>query len=139
MPIVAIAKNEVRQRCVACTSERALPRADLKDPALADGLPAVLRLPPCGCGGVEYLLHAPPDEPEHPSPGSHGHLHRLLVDALLEVLTRPDDDAQLDEAVAAALGPTLVARWFPDGLLANRHSTAPEGAPLPNDTTKDTP
>lgn len=97
--ILSIEEGGVLQRCALCERERRIPQADLPKPEAA-----TLTLPACACGAVESLIGAPPGEPPHPSPGSVGHRHRLLVDALLAAQDAPLKKRRpLAEAVRSAL------------------------------------
>lgn len=98
--ILTIEDDGVLQRCALCERERRIPQADLLKPEAA-----TLTLPACECGAVESLIGAPPGEPPHPAPGSVGHRHRLLVDALLAAQDVPSKKRRpLTEAVRTALG-----------------------------------
>ncbi|MGE0327777.1 MAG: hypothetical protein AB7S68_36030 [Polyangiaceae bacterium] len=97
--ILTIEDDGVLHRCALCQHERRIPQADLPKTETA-----TLTLPACECGAVESLIGAPPGEPPHPSPGSVGHRHRLLVDALLAAQEAPSKKRRpLTEAVRAAL------------------------------------
>lgn len=119
MPIVAIEERTLRQRCARCERERELSLEELTPP---DGKPPeVLTLPPCACGAVEHLIHAPDGEPEHPEPGSFGHLHRLLVDGLLGALheAAPREDTLRENTLRARVERRIPEpvreRWFSAG------------------------
>ncbi|MCZ2126612.1 MAG: hypothetical protein LC099_02430 [Anaerolineales bacterium] len=119
MPILAIEEDSLRQRCALCAVERLVTLGEL--PPHDDVPEGSLVLPPCACGAVEHLLHAPPGEPEHPAPGSFGHKHRLLVDALVEELrggkrALARRSAPLRQRVEARLPHELLERCFSEGL-----------------------
>jgi hypothetical protein len=121
MPIVEIREDHVRQRCAKCRSERDIEVGALASAAEAGLLDtAVLGLPACSCGSTEFLIRAPDGEPPHPSPGSFGHLHRMIVDALVDGLKERANGGQNAASLAriaeAQLGASLVAKWFPNGL-----------------------
>lgn len=126
MPIVEIETESIRQRCVRCGSESTRALSDLTLGSVGEGFVDgnIVPLPPCGkCGAVEFLVRSPEDEPEHPEPGSFGHLHRLLVDHLhAELVIRGDEEELLVlQAKARAVSPETLSRWFPDGLKLERH------------------
>ncbi|MGE0325899.1 MAG: hypothetical protein AB7K71_17075 [Polyangiaceae bacterium] len=109
--ILTIEDDGVLQRCALCERQRRIPQADLPKPEAS-----TLTLPACECGAVESLIGAPPGEPPHPSPGSVGHRHRLLVDALLAAQEAPSKKRRpLIEAARAALAKDA-HELFPGGL-----------------------
>ena len=114
--IESIQEEQIVARCAACEKTRDVSLTGLVVQTL-DRTTAIVALPPCGCGAVEYLIRA--ERPEHPDPGSEGHRHQLLVDHLHAELVRRERVApasikagQICEPVA----PAMLARWFPDGL-----------------------
>jgi hypothetical protein len=112
MPILQIETDSIHQSCAKCSTTRTLPLSDL---AIDEQSPGIVSLPPCDCGAVEYLISAPCDE-VHSSPGSFGHLHRLLVDAIHSALESAESSAPLARRAASAIGAENVATWFPNGL-----------------------
>lgn len=120
MPILEITDTHITQRCASCDGQRelsfeALVPAEDNQP-LENG---VLTLPTCTCGATEFLIQAPQDEPPHPAPGSLGHLHRMLVDALVdEIRERPKGRGSkpFGAATKARISTDAVHRWFPRGL-----------------------
>ena len=119
MPILFVEEDSLLQRCALCESERLVALDEL--PSQGDAPEGSLILPPCACGAVEHLRHAPRGEPEHPEPGSFGHKHRLLVDALVEELRSTKKDlarrgASLRQRVETRLSSELRERWFSEGL-----------------------
>ena len=143
MPIIEITKNHVRQRCAQCGSEHELAVSALtSDPGATGPESGILGLPPCACGSTEFLIRAPEGEPPHPAPGSFGHRHRLLVDALLDVLKGSDGNgsrpANLGAAVTKLLGVEAVKQWFPRGLeLESAESADPAHEESPSVTTEE--
>lgn len=119
MPIIAIEEDSLRQRCALCETERLLTLDELPPhEAIPEGM---LVLPACGCGAVEHLIQAPAGEPEHPEPGSFGHLHRLLVEALVEEARAPKQraarvDRALRSRIEARIPSAQRERWFSNGL-----------------------
>ena len=127
MPIREIDDDFIEQGCAACEAVHRVGLDDLRVGVSREGKvdPSVVPLPPCeSCGAVEFLIRSSDSEPEHPSPGSFGHLHRLLVDTLharlvsrgclAEGLTRRKAKA------ARAPGKAEIKRWFKDGLKLRR-------------------
>ncbi|MGN6107482.1 MAG: hypothetical protein ACTHU0_20400 [Kofleriaceae bacterium] len=124
MAIHELTDDEAVQRCERCGSEHRIPLSSLQVGAgqggYVDG--EVVRLPRCStCGATEFLVRSPDGE-AHPSPGTFGHLHRLLVDHLH---TRLVEHAQVDpELVRGGRAPGVGARtseadralWFPRGM-----------------------
>ena len=121
MPIVQVSTDHLRQLCTVCQQRRDVPFDSLSFTGEPDGPDTgILAIPPCGCGATEFLVRAPQDEPEHPLPGSYGHLHRLMVDALVDALQLRDADSAMDvlAVVNENLGVDAVEKWFPNGLQA---------------------
>lgn len=119
MPIIAIEENSLHQRCAACEAERFVVLDEL--PSHEEIPKEVLALPPCACGAVEHLIRAPADDPEHPDPGGFGHLHRLLVDALVDELRTSKQaltrgERALRSRVEGRLPKAQRERWFAGGL-----------------------
>jgi hypothetical protein len=124
MPIEELTPIDVSHACCFCGTTHRTALSVLRASQQEAPIPVaddVVRLPQCECGAVEFLAHSLPNETAHPSPGSYGHLHRLLVDHLHAVLDGATD------------GPAELAQWFPDGLrLAvpppTNSATSPGGA-----------
>ncbi len=117
MPIIEIKHSLIHQHCAACETERQLQASELGAEDAREGLPFVLKLPRCSCGASEHLIHSPQGEPAYPFPGTFGHLHRLLVDALLEVLVAEAASIEpLELQLRKQLGEATVETWFPKGL-----------------------
>lgn len=121
MPILEITDTHVTQRCASCEARRELPIEALVPAEDSQPLEnGVLTLPACTCGATEFLIRAPQNEPPHPAPGSLGHLHRMVVDALVdEVKERLKDGRMprsLEVVTKARFGAEAVQRWFPRGL-----------------------
>jgi hypothetical protein len=86
MPITELKPNRIEQRCAACEATRELPLTDLTA-GIQRGEqvdPLLIGLPACpDCGAREFLIRSPArDDLTRITPGSYGHLHRLLVDRL---------------------------------------------------------
>ncbi len=120
MPIAEIFANEIVQQCAACNATRRLDARELQ----AEEPAAILALPPCTCGAVESLIHSPEGEPPHPMPGSFGHHHRVIVDALLDVLSDGADDTRSLEARVLAKVPSDVKAHLADVLKLRVAETA---------------
>ena len=112
--VEAMVGGEVVVRCAACEAARTLALDKLEARAL--GQMAMIALPACACGAVEFLIRS--DGAEHGQPESEGHRHQLLVDHLhAEVAARGQAAASSDlRAVCKPVLPALLARWFPTGL-----------------------
>jgi len=116
MPIIEITESQLVQRCEACSKTRGLGLDDLHP---TDEGGTVLAIPACPCGAVEFIMGAPDDEPEHPAPGSFGHRHRLVVNALVDTVRRRakgEAGGPLDTAVTQHIGRSDLSKWFPDGV-----------------------
>ena len=127
MSIREVSDATVDQECASCGHVRKLTYDHLAvGVARAGGMDSrTVRLPPCPtCGAVEFLVRSPDGE-EHPSPGSYGHLHRLLVDTLHAKLVHAGRLAKgLDAKTVGVKEPTAdeVARWLKSGLRLERPS-----------------
>lgn len=107
MPIVEVVSDTIVQRCVACSVARRTDERTLFSRAASLTEPGVLTLAPCACGAVEHLLRTPEGAPAHPVPGSFGHLHRLLVDALHVALGEEARDDEQTGSLEARLRDAL--------------------------------
>ncbi|WP_434345744.1 hypothetical protein ACN6A1_27850 [Myxococcus virescens] len=141
MAIHEVTADDVLQRCARCGSGNRL-SLDTLEVGVArredvdDGL---VQLPPCpACRSTEFLIRAPEGEPEHPAPGSFGHLHRLLVGHLhaelvqrgrLHTVLKPKGGGA-GRVVVRPLPQEARERWFPQGLrivvLPDEQPRAPE-------------
>lgn len=126
MAILEVTDTEVAQRCTCCGRENrhvidGLQAGIKPDAGNAD--PGVVRLPSCTCGATEFLMRSGDNEPEHPSPGCFGHLHRLLVDHVHAELVRRekvipalrDERGKVPATLAHPLSTATRERWFPSG------------------------
>jgi hypothetical protein len=127
MAIHEVTAENVFQRCVRCGTGNRL-SLDALEVCIArredvdDGL---VQLPPCpSCRSTEFLIRAAEGEPEHPAPGSFGHLHGLLVDHLhaelvqrgrLHTALKPTGGSTR-QVVVRPLTQEARERWFPQGL-----------------------
>ena len=112
MTIQEITSDEVEQCCENCGQTRRLKLADLTVGVTREEEPPdakVVPLPKCeNCGAAEFLFPSPEDEPDHPSPGSFGHLHRIMVDVLHSQLLIPP----LQEVNQARLELVHLLDWY---------------------------
>lgn len=140
MAIHEVTTSDVLQRCEACEDEHRILIDDLEVSVARDQQVdgRLVPMPPCpACSAVEFLVRAPDDEPEHPSQGSFGHLHRMLVDELhADLVTRGKVNAALRDAeggipknLAKPLSTERRDRWFSKGLRARRAVEQPVAAP----------
>lgn len=124
MAIQEITDTELVQRCAKCDCENWIALAELavgiqRDDQVEDG---VVPLPECpACHSREFLLRSPVDEVEHPSKGSLGHLHRLLVDELHAELVKSGRVVErlknkTDKVVTRPIAAAARATLFKDGL-----------------------
>jgi len=133
MPILEVTNTHLTQRCATCEGLRELGFRELT-PTSDEG--DVLALPACSCGSVEFLVGAPQDEPPHPSPGSFGHLHRLVVDTLVALVREAmedDEELPIADAVSQQLGQEAVQMWFPDGVSLEPRKPATDDPEPPTD------
>ena len=121
MPILEITNTHITQRCASCggTFEVAIEKVKPSD-ADPKQAPGILALPQCSCGACEFLIRSTDKEATQRNPGSPTHLHRLLVDALVDTVNgrakADDSKGQLVDEVSSAIGADIVAKWFPEGL-----------------------
>lgn len=133
MPVREIFADRISQECSACEDVHDVPKSDFvvgtKRDTQIDG--RLMELPPCPvCGGVEFLVSSADAEPEHPSPGSYGHKHKLLVDKLNAEMVRAGRHlVELDPATLLTKEPpaAVMDQWFPGGLRLARPGVDPQG------------
>lgn len=129
MPIREIRADDIDQECIKCGRVVAVPFTAIAAGVSREGQinPNVVAMPVCAaCGSAEFLLRSPYDE-EHPSQGSYGHKHKLLVDKLhAELVQRgrvaeglKPEDVPTKEPPAAAMD-----KWFKNGLRLEPPTTA---------------
>ncbi len=116
--VEAMTSGDVVVRCAACEATRTLALEALEVRAL--GAVAMIALPPCACGAVEFLIRS--DDAKHAEPESEGQRHRLLVDHLHAEVAALKSPQVI--GVCKPVLPALLARWFPDGLCLTDMSTA---------------
>ena len=122
MTIKEILEETIEQTCEVCRHVRTLNLDDLNVGIATDEKinPDIIPLPPCeNCGAVEYLIPSKEDAPDHPSSGSIGHRHAMLVDVLHErLVTRGRIIAEVDveKLKKKKRSKEELDRWFIDGL-----------------------
>ena len=122
MTIKKITDNAIEQTCDACGRARSCSLDELtvgvvnEDRINADVIP----FPCCdNCGSVEYVIPYKEDAADHPSAGSFGHRHAILVDILHERLVERGRVASgIDPAKLKKRKRTKeeIDHWFEDGL-----------------------
>jgi hypothetical protein len=121
MAITEVREDSIDQVCAQCSGVRTIAFSEVEVGMVRDSHAdsTIVPLPAClNCGAQEYLLCSRDDQ-EHPSPGSHGHLHRLLVDTLYGRLVKAGrvveglDAKDIPEREPSA---EVLAQWFKDGL-----------------------
>lgn len=131
MSIHEVTDTDVLQRCAGCGDEHRVLITHLEVGVARDDQvdPRLVPMPPCPlCGSSEFLVRAPDNEPEHPSQGSFGHRHRMLVDHLHAELVGRDQVNDMLRDPEGNVAPTLARplstekreRWFAGGLRARR-------------------
>lgn len=136
MAIREILDAEFEQECEVCGAVRRIPEDDVTVGIEQDGQldPKVVALPACSnCGSREFLIRSADDEPEHPSPGSFGHRHRLMVDVLHTRLVKRGRVAEgIDPTKAQGRERSAeeLERWF-KGRLRVRREDEQEGRARP--------
>jgi hypothetical protein len=127
MPITKITEETLEQVCANCDKNISLSMSNVSVGVSADEDyidDSVIRLPRCpDCGSVEFLFRSPENEPEFSSPGSHAHLHRLLVDLLHAKLVKQGNVQEgLDPKKVKTRPPDkeTISRWFKEGLVLER-------------------
>jgi hypothetical protein len=114
--IESIEGTRASARCAVCEQAREVDLAGLVV-QLLDEATALVALPACACGAVEFVVRA--SAREHPSPGSRSHLHQLLVDHLhAELVERKQLAPGSDDAakLCVPLSKEERERWFSKGL-----------------------
>ena len=129
MPIREIRADDLDQECIKCGRVVAVPLTAIAAGVSREGQvnPNVVAMPICAaCGSAEFLLRSPYGE-EHPSQGSYGHKHKLLVDKLHAELVQRGRVAEglKPEDVPTKEPPTAVMdKWFKNGLRLEPSPTA---------------
>lgn len=124
MAIQEITDTEIVQRCAGCDRENRVALASLavgveREDQVED---SVVPLPECPtCRSREFLVRSPTSEQGHPSQGSSGHLHRLMVDELHSQLVKTGRVVErlvgkAEQIVTKPLASELKTRFFDKGL-----------------------
>lgn len=124
MAIQEISDTEIVQRCAGCDRENRVALASLavgveREDQVED---SVVPLPECPtCRSREFLVRSPASEQGHPSQGSSGHLHRLMVDELHSQLVKTGRVVErlvskAEQIVTKPLASELKTRFFDKGL-----------------------
>ena len=124
MAIQEITDVEIVQRCAGCDRENRVALANLAvgvehAEQVEDG---VVPLPECPtCRSREFLVRSPASEQAHPSQGSSGHLHRLMVDELHSQLVKKGRVVErlvgkVEQIVTKPIATEVRARFFDKGL-----------------------
>jgi len=122
MTIKKITDNTVEQTCDACGHVRSCSLDELTVGVVNEGRinAGVIPFPCCdNCGSVEYVIPSKEDTVDHPSTGSFGHRHAILVDILHERLVERGRVARgIEPAKLKKRKRTKeeIDRWFKDGL-----------------------
>jgi hypothetical protein len=123
MPVRELFTDHIEQECIACDHVHEVAFTTLR--VGVERVPRfsssnLIQLPPCPvCGAVEFLAKSLDDEPSHPSPGSYGHRHKLLVNKLYGQLVRAGGlHSDLEPTMLLSQEPTdeTMQQWFPNGL-----------------------
>ena len=110
--IESMEDERIHVRCAECNERRDVRLRGLEVRTL-DSSTAIVAMPTCRCGAVEFLVRA--SRPAPPEPGSMSHRHQLLVDHLHAELvqagriTRDSKDA---EKVCPPVPAAELERWF---------------------------
>ena len=118
MSIYELTDETIEQRCDVCGHTQSVHLAELtigmsqNDQVNA----AILPIHPCkNCGAQEYLFPTPKDAPPHPSQGTFGHKHAMLVNVLYERLLeigRVDANVNPDDLEIKKCQAEEIDRWF---------------------------
>lgn len=133
MAIREIRTSDFDQECAKCGAVRAVTFSSVEVGVARDNQvdSRIVPLPPCQtCGATEFLLRSPTGE-EHPTPGSYGHLHRVLVDELHARLVKANRVANGIDAKTVPLkepSAETIGRYFSAGLKLPRSPKTDGGA-----------
>ena len=133
MPIRELRNADLDQECAKCGVVVTIPVNAIVAGVSRDGQTNanVIAMPVCAtCGAAEFLLRSPVGE-EHPSQGSFGHKHKLLVDTLHARLVKANRVANGIDAKTVPLkepSPETIGRYFSAGLKLPRPSKTDGGA-----------
>ncbi|MBE7449151.1 MAG: hypothetical protein HS111_09715 [Kofleriaceae bacterium] len=108
--------DRIGVRCAMCNEARDVRLQGVEVRTLSS-VTAIVALPSCACGAIEFLVRAPRVATE--ILGGDTHRHQLLVDHLHATLARRGRvarDSKDAEKVCPPVPDAVLARWFPDGL-----------------------
>lgn len=131
MTIKKITDDTIEQTCDACGSKSTHNLDELTVGVVIDQQinADIIPLPNChSCGAIEYVIPTKEDAPDHPSAGSFGHRHAILVDILHERLVQRGRVATGIETTNLKKRQRTqeeIDRWFKDGLELVPLSDAP--------------
>ena len=124
MAIQEITDTELVQRCAGCDRENRVALANLavgvaRDDQVEDGVVPLTECPTCR--SREFLVRSPASEQAHPSQGSSGHLHRLMVDELHSQLVKKRRVVErlvgkAEQILTKPIAAEVRARFFDKGL-----------------------
>ncbi len=124
MAIQEITDTEIVQRCAGCDRENRVALASLavgveREDQVEDSVVPLPERPTCR--SREFLVRSPTSEQGHPSQGSSGHLHRLMVDELHSQLVKTGRVVErlvgkAEQIVTKPLASELKTRFFDKGL-----------------------
>jgi hypothetical protein len=140
MTVREITETTIEQTCEVCRHDRTLNLDDLDVGIAIEGHinPDVVPLPSCeSCGAIEYLIPSAEGAPDHPSPGSLGHRHAILVDVLHERLVqrgRVTSGIDIDMLKKKKHIPEEIDRWFKDGLKLSSPTESSSGGEGPQES-----
>jgi hypothetical protein len=140
MSIREMTGTEIVQRCAKCDAENRIVIDSLEAGVARDDQadPRVVALPPCPtCKSTEFLIRSPDDEPMYPTPGSFGHLHRMLVDQVHAELVKrkkiiealKDKQGRVDASLARPVSDEDARRWFSKGFKIELRDTEQPAPP----------
>ena len=136
MAIFEVTDALVVQRCAKCSNENTTSLSSLSVGVARDnqGDPNVIPLPACPkCQSTEFLIRSADDAPAYPTPGSFGHLHRVLVDHLhARLVSAGQVNAAVKHKVVARSVPSAdLGRWFPNGMKIDPALASPQEKKAP--------
>ena len=140
MTIKEINEESIEQTCDVCGHVRTSNLEDLTIGVETEGEnnPNVVPMPPCeSCGATEFLIPSKEDAPDHPSPGSIGHRHAMLVDVVHERLVtrgRVIAGVETNKLKKKKRSKEELDRWFAEGL---RLAKPPRAEPKADSKSKE--
>ncbi len=112
MSIQALENDTLEQKCNACEHIRCFKYKDIQS-ASDDEHTGIIVLPACvKCGAIEYLIPTTIYDEPHPTIGSYGHRHQIMVDVLHERLVKKKQLKRI-KRIAKAPNKKEIAKYFP--------------------------